>query len=146
MRVAEQTFLPRKRSASAPLFVLLERPSSTNRLIPPPALARGDCHQVADAWLVVMRRGSLRAAEEITGQKDETISVWRVSRGHTHVFGEPSIAGSARSRRVTVVPLPGTLLMEMVPPCASINSFAIERPRPLPLTRCARRLRAGSAR
>src|SRR5947209_20559710 len=33
-------------------------------------------------------------------------------RGHTQVFGESSVAGSARSRRVTVVPLPGTLLME----------------------------------
>jgi transposase-like protein len=32
--------------------------------------------EVAQALLVVMRRGSLRAAEEITGHKDETISVW----------------------------------------------------------------------
>jgi hypothetical protein len=31
---------------------------------------------VAQALLVVMRRGSLRAAEEITGHKYETISVW----------------------------------------------------------------------
>jgi transposase-like protein len=33
-------------------------------------------HEVAQALLVVMRRGSLRAAEEITGHKYETISVW----------------------------------------------------------------------
>ena len=37
--------------------------------------------EVAQALLVVMRRGSLRAAEEITGHKYETISVWRVSGG-----------------------------------------------------------------
>jgi transposase-like protein len=35
--------------------------------------------EVAQALLIVMRRGSLRAAEEITGHKYETISVWRVS-------------------------------------------------------------------
>lgn len=32
--------------------------------------------EVAQALLVVMRRGSLRAAEELTGHKYETISVW----------------------------------------------------------------------
>lgn len=32
--------------------------------------------EVAQALLVVMRRGSLRAAEEITGHKYETIGVW----------------------------------------------------------------------
>lgn len=32
--------------------------------------------EVAQALLVVMRRGSLRAAEEITGHNYETISVW----------------------------------------------------------------------
>ena len=32
--------------------------------------------EVAQALLILMRRGSLRAAEEITGHKDETISVW----------------------------------------------------------------------
>jgi transposase-like protein len=37
--------------------------------------------EVAQALLVVMRRGSLRAAEEITGHTYETISVWRVSGG-----------------------------------------------------------------
>src|SRR5438270_10304587 len=32
--------------------------------------------EVAQALLVVMRRGSLRAAEELTGHKYETISLW----------------------------------------------------------------------
>ena len=32
--------------------------------------------EVAQALLIVMRRGSLRAAEEITGHKYETSSVW----------------------------------------------------------------------
>jgi hypothetical protein len=32
--------------------------------------------EVAQALLVVMRRGSLRAAEEITGHKYETIGEW----------------------------------------------------------------------
>ena len=35
-----------------------------------------DASEVAQALLIVMRRGSLRAAEEITGHKYETISVW----------------------------------------------------------------------
>ncbi len=35
-----------------------------------------DASEVAQALLVVMRRGSLRAAEEITGHKYETISTW----------------------------------------------------------------------
>jgi transposase-like protein len=35
-----------------------------------------DASEVAQALLVVMRRGSLRAAEEITGHKYETISMW----------------------------------------------------------------------
>src|SRR6266700_7327384 len=33
-------------------------------------------HEVAQALLVVMRRGSLRAAEEISGHKYETIGQW----------------------------------------------------------------------
>jgi transposase-like protein len=37
--------------------------------------------EVAQALLIVMRRGSLRGAEEMTGHKYETISVWRVSGG-----------------------------------------------------------------
>jgi phosphodiesterase/alkaline phosphatase D-like protein len=35
-----------------------------------------EASEVAQALLVVMRRGSLRAAEEITGHKYETIGVW----------------------------------------------------------------------
>jgi hypothetical protein len=35
-----------------------------------------DLAEVARALLVVVRRGSLRAAEEITGHKYETISGW----------------------------------------------------------------------
>src|SRR5215471_16839344 len=38
---------------------------------------------VAQALLIVMRRGSLRAAEEITGHKYETISVW-LKRAASH--------------------------------------------------------------
>src|SRR5436190_5616748 len=37
--------------------------------------------EVAQALLIVMRRGSLRAAEEITGHTYKTISGWRVSGG-----------------------------------------------------------------
>lgn len=39
--------------------------------------------EVAQALLVVLRRGSLRAAEEVTGHKDETISRW-LHRAATH--------------------------------------------------------------
>jgi transposase-like protein len=39
--------------------------------------------EVAQALLIVMRRGSLRAAEEITGHKYETISSW-LKRAATH--------------------------------------------------------------
>jgi len=39
--------------------------------------------EVAQALLIVMRRGSLRAAEESTGHKYETISVW-LKRAATH--------------------------------------------------------------
>jgi transposase-like protein len=39
--------------------------------------------EVAQALLIVMRRGSLRAAEEITGHKYETISLW-LKRAATH--------------------------------------------------------------
>ena len=39
--------------------------------------------EVAQALLVVMRRGSLRAAEEFTGHKYETISVW-LKRAASH--------------------------------------------------------------
>jgi len=37
--------------------------------------------EVAQALLIVMRRGSLRGAEEITGHTYETISVWREQSG-----------------------------------------------------------------
>ncbi len=39
--------------------------------------------EVAQALLIMMRRGSLRAAEEITGHKYETISGW-LKRAATH--------------------------------------------------------------
>jgi len=39
--------------------------------------------EVAQALLIVMRRGSLRAAEEITGHKYETIGVW-LRRANEH--------------------------------------------------------------
>jgi transposase-like protein len=39
--------------------------------------------EVAQALLIVMRRGSLRAAEEISGHKYETISEW-LKRAATH--------------------------------------------------------------
>jgi hypothetical protein len=39
--------------------------------------------EVAQALLIVMRRGSLRAAEEITRHKYETMSVW-LKRAVTH--------------------------------------------------------------
>jgi transposase-like protein len=39
--------------------------------------------EVAQALLILMRRGSLRGAEEITGHKYETISVW-LKRAATH--------------------------------------------------------------
>src|SRR5438067_1896029 len=39
--------------------------------------------EVAQALLIVMRRGSLRGAEEITGHKYETISAW-LKRAATH--------------------------------------------------------------
>jgi hypothetical protein len=63
-----------------------------------------------------------------------------------HACWESGVAGIARSRIVTVVPWPGTLLIEIAPPWASMSSFAIARPRPLPPTTCGERLRAGSAR
>jgi len=42
-----------------------------------------EASEVAQALLVVMRRGSLRAAEEITGHKYETISMW-LKRAASH--------------------------------------------------------------
>lgn len=43
----------------------------------------------AQALLVVMRRGSLRAAEELTGHKYETISVWlKRAAAHAEALSE----------------------------------------------------------
>ena len=49
--------------------------------------------EVAQALLVVMRRGSLRAAEEITGHKYETISVW-LKRAATHAAALTQVLAS----------------------------------------------------
>jgi len=42
-----------------------------------------EASEVAHALLIVMRRGSLRAAEELTGHKYETIGAW-LKRAATH--------------------------------------------------------------
>ncbi len=43
--------------------------------------------QIAQALLIVMRRGSLRAAEEVTGHKYETISTWlRLAARHAEAL------------------------------------------------------------
>jgi transposase-like protein len=39
--------------------------------------------EIVQALMILMRRGSLRAAEEITGHKYETIGAWLL-RAHTH--------------------------------------------------------------
>src|SRR6266568_5066674 len=49
--------------------------------------------EVAQALLIVMRRGSLRAAEEITGHKYETISVW-LKRAASHAEALTEILAS----------------------------------------------------
>lgn len=49
--------------------------------------------EVAQALLIVMRRGSLRAAEEITGHKYETISVW-LKRASTHASAITEVLAS----------------------------------------------------
>jgi len=49
--------------------------------------------EVAQALLVVMRRSSLRAAEEITGHKYETISVW-LKRAATHAAALTQVLAS----------------------------------------------------
>jgi hypothetical protein len=48
---------------------------------------------VAQALLIVMRRGSLRAAEEITGHKYETISGW-LKRAATHAAALTQVLAS----------------------------------------------------
>jgi transposase-like protein len=49
--------------------------------------------EVAHALLIVMRRGSLRAAEEITGHKYETISVW-LKRAASHAAALTQVLAS----------------------------------------------------
>jgi len=51
---------------------------------------------VAKALLIVMRRGSLRAAEEITGHKDETLGPWlRRASAHAEALTAIGASGSA---------------------------------------------------
>lgn len=49
--------------------------------------------EVVQALLIVMRRGSLRAAEEITGHKYETISVW-LKRAAAHAAAITQVLAS----------------------------------------------------
>ena len=49
--------------------------------------------EVAQALLIVMRRGSLRGAEEITGHKYETISVW-LKRAASHAAAITQVLAS----------------------------------------------------
>src|SRR5438270_8333412 len=49
--------------------------------------------EVAQALLIVMRRGSLRAAEEITGHKYETISMW-LKRAASHAAALTQVLAS----------------------------------------------------
>ena len=49
--------------------------------------------EVAQALLIVMRRGSLRAAEEISGHTYETISVW-LKRAATHAAALTQVLAS----------------------------------------------------
>ena len=52
-----------------------------------------EASEVAQALLIVMRRGSLRAAEEITGHKYETISVW-LKRAASHAAAITQVLAS----------------------------------------------------
>src|SRR6266581_3096889 len=52
-----------------------------------------EASEVAQALLIVMRRGSLRAAEEITGHKYETISAW-LKRAATHAAALTQVLAS----------------------------------------------------
>jgi transposase-like protein len=52
-----------------------------------------EASEVAQALLIVMRRGSLRAAEEITGHKYETISVW-LKRAASHAAAITEVLAS----------------------------------------------------
>lgn len=49
---------------------------------------------VAQALLIVLRRGSLRAAEEVTGHQDETIGVW-LRRAADHADALTQVLGHA---------------------------------------------------
>ncbi|GAC1431036.1 MAG: hypothetical protein NVSMB54_25130 [Ktedonobacteraceae bacterium] len=58
--------------------------------------------EVAQALLIVMRRGSLRAAEEITGHKYETISGW-LKRAAAHAEALTQVlAGDLHLRQVEI--------------------------------------------
>ena len=52
-----------------------------------------DASEVAQALLILMRRGSLRAAEEITGHTYETISAW-LKRAATHAAAITQVLAS----------------------------------------------------
>jgi transposase-like protein len=52
-----------------------------------------EASEVAQALLIVMRRGSLRAAEEITGHKYETISLW-LKRAASHAAAITEVLAS----------------------------------------------------
>ena len=52
-----------------------------------------EASEVAQALLIVMRRGSLRGAEEITGHKYETISVW-LKRAASHAAAITQVLAS----------------------------------------------------
>ena len=52
-----------------------------------------DASEVAQALLILMRRGSLRAAEEVTGHKYETISVW-LKRAASHAAAITQVLAS----------------------------------------------------
>src|SRR5438552_15991359 len=54
-----------------------------------------EASEVAQALLIVMRRGSLRGAEEITGHKYETISVW-LKRAAAHAAAITQVLASDR--------------------------------------------------
>ena len=52
-----------------------------------------EASEVAQALVIVMRRGSLRGAEEITGHKYETISVW-LKRAASHAAAITQVLAS----------------------------------------------------
>ena len=52
-----------------------------------------DASEVAQALLILMRRGSLRAAEEITGHTYETIGVW-LKRAASHAAAITQVLAS----------------------------------------------------